>query len=121
MRSLSAIMVACAALMLLLFGAGGIGVQRCSCTGHVSFVSSTGGGCCKSSKCMTVKVAQVSAAEMQQSLPDMGGVVLPCVCVACWADGLPMALWPYANGSLVAPAACTGPPGAGGHSMVMRV
>ena len=91
-KNLSCIMVTCSVLMLLLFGAGGIGWQKCSCTGHVSLVSPSGDSCCKGSSCMTVKVLHVSTAELQQDVQLVDCAVVPCAVVwsmvdsVCWSD-----------------------------------
>lgn len=66
MKRLSHIMVTLSTLVLLLFGSGGIGWQRCACTGRVSLVLPATHSCCKSgSKCMTVTVKHLSDATLQ--------------------------------------------------------
>lgn len=119
MKRLSGIMVACALLMLLAFGAGGIGVQRCACTGKISFVSLTGGRCCKSSACMTVRVAQVSAAEQQPSVEFAGVPVCECPNLLSWQDVCCTAVCPQQPVAL--PVVDSGPPGGWGRTVVLRV
>ena len=82
MKRLSHLTVALATLMLLLFGTGGIGWQRCSCTGRVSLVLPTHKGCCgNNSSCMTVTITQVSTADLQQEPTTLQGA-LPMVSLA---------------------------------------
>lgn len=67
MKTVSHIMIALSTLILLLFGSGGIGWQRCACTGKVSLVLPTQHDCCKrGSKCMTVTITHLSTADLQQ-------------------------------------------------------
>ena len=106
MNRLSHIMVTLSTLLLLLFGTGGIGWQRCSCTGKVSLVLPAQQGCCNSgSGCMKVTITHISAADLQTEgtplpqldvhiLPDLlvlsGTTLLPC------SDDMPpagQALW----------------------------
>ena len=60
---MSHIMVSLAVFLLLVFGAGGMGCQRCSCSGRVSILLIDDGCCGRGSDCMDVKVSPVSAAE----------------------------------------------------------
>ncbi len=84
MNRLSHIMVTLSTLMLLLFGTGGIGWQRCSCTGKVSLVLPAQQGCCsRGSTCMTVTISHLSAADLQTE-----GAALPQVEVHILADNL---------------------------------
>lgn len=80
MRTLSHIMVTLSTLVLLLFGSGGIGWQRCACSGRVSLVTPAHQGCCKSgSKCMTVTIKHLSAADLQTdetSVPQLADNIL---------------------------------------------
>jgi len=119
MKRLSGIMVACAVLMLLAFGAGGVGVQRCACTGKISFVSLTGGRCCKSSACMTVRVAQVSTAEQQPSVEFASVPVCDCPNLLPWQEECCPAVWSLQPVAL--PEVDGGPPGGCSHIVVLRV
>ena len=80
MKRLSHLTVALATLMLLLFGTGGIGWQRCSCTGRVSLLLPTHKGCCgNNSSCMKVTITQVSTADLQtekSALPQWASITL---------------------------------------------
>ena len=80
MKSLSHIMVSLSVILLLFFGAGGMGSQRCSCSGRVSMLHLAGGGCCnRDSGCMDVKVSPVSVADN-----DCANVFMcDCVSNAC--------------------------------------
>ena len=67
MKRLSHIMVSLSVLLLLVFGSGGMGCQRCSCSGRVSILFLDDSGCCSSgSGCMDVKVSPVSPADIVQ-------------------------------------------------------
>lgn len=117
-KNLSCIMVTCSVLMLLLFGAGGIGWQKCSCTGHVSLVSPSCDSCCKGSSCMTVKVLHVSAAELQQNVQLVDFTVVPCAVVWSMVDSV------CCSDERKTPEADivdTGPPQDWRHHIVMRV
>ena len=82
MKRLSHLLVAIATLMLLVFGSGGIGWQRCSCSGKTSLVHPIQKGCCSSgSSCMKVSFSQVSTADLQQETtvvaPTIAEYLLP--------------------------------------------
>ena len=63
-------MVTLSTLMLLLFGSGGIGWQRCSCSGRVCLVLPAQQGCCNSgSSCMKVTITHLSTADIQPDEP----------------------------------------------------
>ncbi len=123
MKKLSHMMVSLSVLLLLVFGAGGIGWQRCSCSGRVSLLSIEDNGCCaRGSSCMVVTVSQVSTAEVSQPAPQVGADVMDYA-VVCYE-------WPTVRQQLVAAdAACLrcdgnrgGPPGwLAGNCPVMRV
>lgn len=117
-KNLSCIMVTCSVLMLLLFGAGGIGWQKCSCTGHVSLVSPSGDSCCKGSSCMTVKVLHVSAAELQQNVQLVDCVVVPCAVAWSMVDSVCCS---DVRKTLETAIVDTGPPLDWRHHIVMRV
>ena len=69
MRLVSNIAITLTTLILLVFGAGGIGVTKCACTGKTSLVIPLEQGCCPvDSDCMSVTVVQLSASEFQQSV-----------------------------------------------------
>lgn len=71
MKKLSHIMVSVSVLLLLVFGAGGMGCQRCSCSGRVTLLFMSDSGCCnRGSKCMDVKVTPVSVADTVQDAPQ---------------------------------------------------
>ena len=111
-------MVTCSVLVLVLFGAGGIGWQRCSCTGHVSLVSPSGDGCCNSSSCMTVKVLHVSTAELQQDVQPVVCAAVPCAVVQSMEDAV---CCRDVRKSPMAAVVDTGPPSDWRQHIVMRV
>ena len=70
-------MVSLSVLLLLVFGAGGMGWQRCSCSGRVSLLSIADSGCCaRGSSCMVVTVSPVSTADVSQPAPQVGADVM---------------------------------------------
>lgn len=71
MKIISHIMVSLAVFLLLVFGAGGMGCQRCSCSGRVSILLLDDGCCNRGSDCMDVKVSPVSVADMVQTVSQM--------------------------------------------------
>ena len=76
-KRLSHIMVSLSVLLLLVFGASGIGWQRCSCSGRVSLLSIADSGCCaRGSSCMVVTVSPVSTADVSQPAPQVGASVM---------------------------------------------
>ena len=82
-KGLSHIMVSLSVLLLLVFGAGGMGWQRCSCSGRVSLLSIADRGCCaRGSSCMVVTVSPVSTADVSQPAPQVGASVMDFA-VAC--------------------------------------
>lgn len=117
-KNLSGIMVTCSVLMLLLFGAGGIGWQTCSCTGHVSLVSPSGDSCCNGSSCMTVKVLHVSTAELQQDVQLVDCTVVPCAVVRSMEDAVCCRAVRKTPEAVIVD---TGPPLDWRHHIVMRV
>ena len=55
-------------LILLVFGAGGVGVLKCECSGKTSLLTPIERGCCPmDSDCMSVTVVQLSAGELQNN------------------------------------------------------
>ena len=77
-------MVSLSVLLLLVFGAGGIGWQRCSCSGRVSLLSIADNGCCnRGNSCMVVTVSSVATADMSQPAPQVGAAVMDYA-VACY-------------------------------------
>ncbi len=55
-------------LMLLVFGAGGVGFAKCACSGRISFLVPLEQNCCPvESDCMTITVVHFSASELQQN------------------------------------------------------
>ncbi|MBQ6682570.1 MAG: hypothetical protein IJM74_00500 [Bacteroidales bacterium] len=71
MKIISHIMVSLAVFLLLVFGAGGMGCQRCSCSGRVSILLLADGCCNRGSNCMDVKVSPVSVANIVQTVSPM--------------------------------------------------
>ena len=71
MKRLSHIMVSLSVFLLLVFGAGGMGCQRCSCSGRVSILLLDDGCCNRGSDCMDVKVSPVSVADMVQNVSPL--------------------------------------------------
>ena len=68
MKWFSNIIITLTMLILLVFGAGGIGVSKCACSGKISFLMPLEQGCCPmDSDCMTITVVHFSAGEFQQS------------------------------------------------------
>ena len=116
-------MVSLSVLLLLVFGAGGMGWQRCSCSGRVSLLSIADGGCCaRGSSCMVVTVSPVSTADVSQTVPQVGAAVMDFA-VVCYE-------WPTVQQQRVpAGVACVGrdgnrggPPGwLAGNCPVLRV
>lgn len=50
-------MVSLAVFLLLVFGAGGMGCQRCSCSGRVSILLLDDGCCCRGGDCLGEKAS----------------------------------------------------------------
>ena len=71
MKIISHIMVSLAVFLLLVFGAGGMGCQRCSCSGRVSILLLDDGCCNRGSDCMDVKVSPVSVADFVQAVSPL--------------------------------------------------
>ena len=83
MKWLSHIMVSLSVLLLLLFGAGGMGWQRCSCSGRVSLLSLADGSCCpRGGSCMVVTVSPISAADFSQPTPHVDATVMDVAVVS---------------------------------------
>ena len=122
-KGLSHIMVSLSVLLLLVFGAGGMGWQRCSCSGRVSLLGIADSGCCaRGSSCMVVTVSPVSTADLSQTVPQVDAAVMDYA-VVCYE-------WPTMRQQpIVADAACMqrdgnrgGPPGwLAGNCPVLRV
>ncbi len=69
MKSVSSIIISATTLILLIFGAGGIGYSKCSCSGKTSLLIPLDDDCCPSeSGCMSITVMHFSASEMQDNL-----------------------------------------------------
>ena len=61
MRHATNILTTSIMLALMLLGASGVSVEKCSCTGRVSLTIPTDRGCCSDeNNCMTVKTIQLS-------------------------------------------------------------
>ena len=118
MKAVSHLMVMLTTLILMLFGASGVGVEHCACSGRVSLVMPISKACCAgNAPCMTLQVAQLSAAEMPVvavSLDAPQVAALPCL---LW--GVPVAVDRVGDmcGKSLAEGA---PPGWARPSMVMR-
>lgn len=68
MRWFSDIIIALTMLILLVFGAGGVGVMKCDCSGKTSLLTPIERGCCPmDSDCMSVTVLHLSASVMQHN------------------------------------------------------
>lgn len=116
-------MVSLSVLLLLVFGAGGMGWQRCSCSGRVSLLGIADGGCCaRGSSCMVVTVSPVSTADVSQTVPQVGADVMDFA-VVCYE-------WPTVQQQRVPAGAANvlcdgnrgGPPGwLAGNCPVLRV
>lgn len=82
MKNLSHIMVSLSVLLLLVFGSGGMGCQRCSCSGRVSILFLDDSGCCSGgSGCMDVRVSPVSAADIVPIVSPLVAAELAAMCV----------------------------------------
>lgn len=114
-------MVTFSTLMLLLFGTGGIGWQRCSCTGKVSLLLIHHSGCCKNgSPCMELSFSHLSASDIQTNgaqLPNMAAIDMPVELGVSYAEHSPLvSILPVPRNN------DWGPPGWDvSQSMVMRV
>lgn len=68
MRLFSNIIITITTLILLVFGAGGVGVLKCACSGKTSLLMPLEQSCCPvNSDCMSVTVVQLSAGELQNN------------------------------------------------------
>ena len=81
MKRTSEIVISFTVLILLMFGTGGLSLEKCSCSGKVRFVlPADGPRCPKKGSCMTVKIWKVSdAAPVHQKTVCQGleGAVQP--------------------------------------------
>ncbi len=78
MKVLSKIAISFTVLILLMFGTGGIGVAKCSCTGKTTLVLPIERGCCPmESDCMSITVAHISDFEVQHLTDTPQPVVIP--------------------------------------------
>lgn len=68
MKWFSNIIITLTVLILLVFGAGGVGVSKCACSGKISLLTPLEQGCCPvESDCMTITVVQLSVGELQSN------------------------------------------------------
>ena len=68
MRLFSNIIITITTLILLVFGAGGVGVLKCACSGKTSLLMPLEQSCCPvNSDCMSVTVVQLSVGELQNN------------------------------------------------------
>ncbi|MBO4306909.1 MAG: hypothetical protein J5848_01185 [Bacteroidales bacterium] len=66
MKHFSYISIAFTTLILLVFGSGGVGIEKCACSGKISIANPLSEDCCPNeSGCMMVTVVQLSSGEMQ--------------------------------------------------------
>ena len=79
-------MVSLSVFLLLVFGAGGMGCQRCSCSGRVSILLLDDGCCNRGSDCMDVKVSPVSVADMVQNVAAGRGTDVADECMQTRTD-----------------------------------
>ena len=91
MKTLSKIAIALTVLILLVFGTGGVGFAKCSCSGKISLTIPLEQGCCpRESGCMTISVAHFSDYELQQNSdipqPEMAVIELPLRLAGCYYD-----------------------------------
>lgn len=118
---MSHIMVSLAVFLLLVFGAGGMGCQRCSCSGRVSILLLDDGCCGLGSDCMDVRVSPVSAADIVQKVTPLVAAELSPMSV-CKQEPL---LWMPRLDNVVVGWQCRGvdsPPGwLSGNCAVLRV
>ena len=123
MKRLSHIMVSLSVLLLLVFGAGGIGWQRCSCSGRVSLLSIEDSGCCaRGSSCMVVTVSPVSTADVSQPAPQVGADVMGYAVVCYEWPTVQQQPTPAGAACMRRDGNCGGPPGwLAGNCPVMRV
>lgn len=82
MKVFSKIAITFTVLILLMFGTGGVGFAKCSCSGKISLMIPMDKGCCPmESGCMTISVAHFSDYELQQNSdipqPEMAVIELP--------------------------------------------
>lgn len=80
MRQLSGIVISFTTLLLLVFGAGGLGLTKCACSGRTTLLTLDDVGCCPSEgDCMTVTVVSMPDSDM----PDHGldAPLLDCAAV----------------------------------------
>ena len=122
MKKLSHIMVSLSVLLLLVFGSGGMGCQRCSCSGRVSILFLDDSGCCsRGSGCMDVKVSPVSPADIVQTVSPLAVLEMVAMSV-CKIEPL---LWTPGRYDAVSGWQCRGvesPPGwLSGNCAVLRV
>lgn len=79
MKVLSKIAISFTVLILLMFGTGGIGVAKCSCTGKTTLVLPIERGCCPmESDCMSITVAHISDFEVQHLTDTPQPAVIYC-------------------------------------------
>lgn len=69
MKHLAHIFIGLTTLILLFFGAGGVGLVKCACSGKVSVMLPSSDNCCRTeSDCMSVRFVQFSDSEVAATL-----------------------------------------------------
>lgn len=69
MKHLAHIFIGLTTLILLFFGAGGVGLVKCACSGKVSVMLPNDENCCRTeSDCMSVRFVQLSDSEVAATL-----------------------------------------------------
>lgn len=91
MKHLAHIAVAVTTLIVMLFGAGGVGLMTCACSGDTSLILPLDEGCCGSDRsCMSVTIVRMANSQVAATLEvpadqivgelarqhDLGGLVL---------------------------------------------
>lgn len=65
MRRISSIIISVTTLVLLAFGAGGLGLTKCACSGRTALLTLDDGGCCPDEGgCMTVTVVSMPDSDV---------------------------------------------------------
>ena len=80
MKHLSGIIISLTTLVMLVFGAGGLGLTKCACSGRTTLLILDDVGCCPTEgDCMTVTVVSMADSDV----PDHGcdAPVLDCAAV----------------------------------------
>jgi len=119
MKQLAHIVIAATTLIVMLFGAGGVGLMTCACSGDTSLILPLDEGCCGTDRsCMTVNILQMSDSDVAATLEVPTDQMVAELNELYELHHIPHPLPPTSD---LQPLTSSLPPPIGRHSMVMRV